>query len=1152
MRSMSRLGAAAFSALILLRAGAVWAASAPSWESLPPMITPRGEHTATVLQDGRVLVVGGYPELDAFYYTNSEAMSLRQVEIYDPATKTWSPAAPLGRGRAGHAAILLPNGHVLVAGGRQASEQTEGTELSSAETYDPASNTWTAAGNLPLPHPDPSMMLLNGKPVLVGLAWNSRAILDMFHTAVYDPETRNWTELPFCDGASRVYPVGATLLHDGRVMAVGGGCSVYDPESRLWTWETGAVLSTIEYTYPGAVTLPGGGVLVVGGTTNGPDPEVHAFAQVYLPEHRRWEPTSGPYAPATTPCRPTGSASIMGLRTSLLPSGRVLLTGGVQPCWARESDGIIIPFHATMSIFDESTLAWSPLELEPPVTMARAHHSATPLRDGSVLIAGGYVDVGGATTSALLFRERSQLGAGCDTDSDCNSGFCADSVCCDAACAGPCDACAAAAGASQDGVCTPVTGVACDDADACIAGGVCEAGACVGGGAAPDGTPCSDGDVCSTASVCEAGACVGSSVAECLPADDCHEAPACDPEAGCAASGPAKPDGAPCDVEATEDGWHETGRTNTGLGFDDPMTTVLPDGTVLAIGRWERSTSPTYVGFWTRYDPSTGAWQPDQEIGGVETPETSTLLPDGTVLVMGVTGSGSTVRRFDPATGAWTSAAPPLAGRSRHTATLLADGRVLAVGGDGRSLYAGGNGVEIYDPAADTWTAAAPMIALRRDHTATLLQDGRVLVAGGSHNRARHSSAEVYDPATDTWTSVGSMGWGRAEHTMTQLADGRVLVVGGVADESVTAAEVFDPASGTWMSAGEMATARMSPGAALLADGRVMVTGESIASNDGALAAEIYDPASGAWALAPALEVMIGRHATARLRDGRVLIAGGHAGNARLGYGYQPIANAWLYVPAQAASRGTCQAGACVPGGDGSGGEGGGGSGEGGGGASGGGGGASAGGGGGGADASGGGGADASGGSASGGGGTGGMATGGHGGDASSGTGGGAVSGSGGDASGGGGAGGMATGGHGGDASGGAGGMATGGHGGDASGGGNASSGGNASTGGAGGEGGTGGAVAGGHGGDAGSGGDATSTTTSATGGGSDAIASTSAGATGAQSSGGGDPPLPSAGGGGGCRMTPGNQGGPDWLLALAALASTRLRRRRARSSRPT
>ncbi|XXX46303.1 kelch repeat-containing protein [Sorangium sp. So ce119] len=649
-RTMGRLGTAVFCGLMMLRAGAAWAASAPSWESLPPMITPRGEHTATVLQDGRVLVAGGYPELDAFPYTDAGAWSLQQVEIYDPATRTWSPAAPLGQRRAGHAAILLPNGHVLVAGGRQINRQTPGSELSSVEIYNPASNTWTAAGRLNLPIPDPSMMLMAGKPVVVGLAWSERAWLDVFHAAVYDPEAGNWTELPTCDNTPRVMPVGATLLHDGRVMAVGSGCSLYDPETRLWTWEHGAVLPTNEYVHPEAVTLPGGGVLVVGGTTKAPDPELHAFAQVYLPEHGRWEPTSGPYTPAPTPCRPPGGGGIMGMGTSLLPSGRVLLTGGVQPCTGKESGSRIIPFHATMALFDEAPLAWSPLALEPPVTMARAHHSATLLRDGSVLIAGGFVDVAAATASAVLFHERSQLGEGCATDSDCGSGSCADSVCCDAACAGPCDACAAASGASQDGVCTPLTGVACDDAAACIAGGVCEAGACVGGEAAPDGTPCSDGDVCSTASACEAGACVGSSIEVCLPADDCHEAPACDPAAGCAAPGPAKPDGTPCDVDGTEDGWQATGRVGASLGADDPLTTVLPDGTVLVIGRWMRSTSPGNVAFWIRYDPSAGVWQPAQELDDMATPRTSTLLPDGTVLA---TGGGSKAKRFDPAAGVW-------------------------------------------------------------------------------------------------------------------------------------------------------------------------------------------------------------------------------------------------------------------------------------------------------------------------------------------------------------------------------------------------------------------------------------------------------------------------------------------------------------------
>ncbi|WP_437756214.1 Kelch repeat-containing protein [Sorangium sp. So ce1389] len=1108
MRSMWRPGSAVFCGLIMLRAGTARAASAPSWESVPSMITPRGEHTATELQDGRVLVAGGFPVVDAPPYTNLAAMSLREVEIYDPTTRTWAPAAPLAQPRSGHAAILLPSGRVLVAGGRSRSEAPAGASLASVELYDPTSNTWTAAAPLPMPHPAPSMMLVDGRPVLVGSGLNNTRDSDRFNSATYDTESDGWTALPDCLNVERIafaaggivpMPVSATLLHDGRLMAVGSGCSLYDPETELWTWEQDAVMSTSEYLYPHATTLPGGDVLVVGGTLSGPDPDVHAFAQVYLPRDDRWEPTSGPYAPASTPCG-WSSLGIRGTRTSLLPSGKVLLTGGMEPCNDEVSTANIVPFFSTMALFDEATRAWSPLDLEPPVTMARAYHSSTPLRDGSVLIAGGYVGAASATASAVLFRERSPLGQGCAADSDCGSGFCADSVCCDAACAGPCDACAVAAGAPQDGVCAPLTGVACDDADACVAGGVCEAGACVGGEAAPDGTPCSDGDVCSAASACAGGACVGASLAVCLPADDCHEAPACDPAAGCALPGTARPDGTPCGFPGAEEGWQATGRLDAFLYDAEP--TLLRDGTVLVVGFGLAVRGTPQGEGWTRYDPSTGAWEPFKVFGeGLYSPRTPTLLPDGTVLVIdeGSLRSTSRALRFDPATGVWSRAAPLLLRRMTQTATALADGRVLVVGGD-RTIDGGGERVEIYDPVADTWTAAAPMSARREYHTATLLPDGRVLVTGGlGSDSVVSTSAEVYSPATDTWTPATSMRRARAYHTATLLLDGRVLVVGGDRREPANTAETYDPASDTWTSAGEMAVQRWSHRAELLLDGRVLVMGHAL-SRDGALAAEIYDPASGTWSLAPALDVMISRHGTVRLSDGRVLLVGGRAGP---GEGYQALNHAWLYVPAQPASAGACQSGACVPG-EGSGGTGGG---------------------------------------ASGGGG-------GAGGDTSSGGGG-----AGGDASGGGGAGGTATGGHGGDASGGGGNASSGVAGGDASGGGGTPSGGggNASgEGGAGGEGGdasggggAGGTATGGLGGDAG----APSTTASTTGAGNEDTTSTSASTTGAQSSGGGA--LPTAGGGGGCRMTPDNQGTPAWLLALGALATVRLRRRLPRTSRP-
>ncbi|WP_437541917.1 kelch repeat-containing protein [Sorangium sp. So ce367] len=1158
MRSIGRLGSAAACGFVALCASVASAATAPSWESVPPMITPRGEHTATVLKDGRVLVAGGYPELDDPPYTTREAMSLRAVEICDPATRTWSPAAPLLQARSGHAAVLLPDGHVLVAGGRTRNAAALGTSLPSAEIYDPMTDTWTPAGPLSIPHPAPSMMLAGGRPVLVGLGWdkadrNMDGVADLryyMNSAIYDPESRGWTELPFCKSVDRYgdygpSPVSATLLQDGRVMVTGAGCSLYDLETRIWTWENGAVRPTTEHEAPSATTLPGGGVLVLGGIGAGPGPADPAFSQVYFPQDDRWAPTSGSYAPASTPCAVRGSG-IEGMRTSLLPSGKVLLTGGVELCFAQGARDPIHPFYATRAIFDEATLSWSSLDLEPPETMARARHSSTRLNDGSVLIAGGYVDAATATASAVLFRERSPLGEGCDADSDCGSGFCADSVCCDAACAGPCDACTAASGASQDGVCTPLTGVACDDTDACVVGGVCEAGACVDGAAAPDGTPCSDGDVCSEASACVGGACVGSSLAVCLPVDDCHEAPVCDPAAGCAAPASVKPDGAPCDFAGSAEGWEVTGRMGVLLSL--PAATLLQDGTLLMIGFGETGNPPQPGNVWLRYDPSTGSWQPPAKLDGLKLPSRLVSLPDGTALGLPdrPLRRPSPTMRFDPETGVWTPAAASTGPRliTRATVTPLADGRVLVAGGD-NNVDAGAEKVEIYDSVTDTWTLAAPMNVPRSLATATLLQDGRVLVAGGDEDSPT-VSAEIYDAAANTWTRVASMNWSRQQHAATLLLDGRVLVVGGRGGSSrsnLEMAEIYDPASDTWTSTGATVEPRYSPtSAALLPDGRILVTGLPSASraNDGAFTAEIYDPASDTWTLAPALDVRDQSAVVERLHDGRILIAGG-------GTSYQRLDNAWLYVTARPASPGMCQSGACVPGG---------------------GGGESAGAGGG-SDGAGGGTTGEGGGAVSGSGGAGGTAAGGHGGgdassggggasngvgggDTSSGIGGGASSGVGGHPDGGGGdassgVGGSASSGIGGDVSAGVGGNqgAGGGDGGNGTGGnpGGGTSGGG--DGGAGGEGGAGGTATGGQGGDTSHQGGATSTTTSA---GGDDSTTTGAGATGTQSSGGGE--LPSAAAGCACRTATGPQETPAWLLALGALAAARLRRRLIRPRR--
>jgi hypothetical protein len=72
------------------------------------MLEPRSGHTATLLPDGKVLIVGGMRRNQDFY---------RSAELYDPATGKFQPAGDMAIARVGHAAVLLHSGRVLIMGG---------------------------------------------------------------------------------------------------------------------------------------------------------------------------------------------------------------------------------------------------------------------------------------------------------------------------------------------------------------------------------------------------------------------------------------------------------------------------------------------------------------------------------------------------------------------------------------------------------------------------------------------------------------------------------------------------------------------------------------------------------------------------------------------------------------------------------------------------------------------------------------------------------------------------------------------------------------------------------------------------------------------------------------------------------------------------
>ncbi|MFN8537956.1 MAG: kelch repeat-containing protein [Thermomicrobiales bacterium] len=90
--------------------------------------------TATVLRDGRVLVLGG----------TTAPGSPGNAEMYDPVQRRWQAVSPMSLGRSGHHAFLLPDGRVLALGGQVQSSRTP----MAVEVYDPGTDRWQLLANL--------------------------------------------------------------------------------------------------------------------------------------------------------------------------------------------------------------------------------------------------------------------------------------------------------------------------------------------------------------------------------------------------------------------------------------------------------------------------------------------------------------------------------------------------------------------------------------------------------------------------------------------------------------------------------------------------------------------------------------------------------------------------------------------------------------------------------------------------------------------------------------------------------------------------------------------------------------------------------------------------------------------------------------------
>ena len=280
-------------------------------------------------------------------------------------------------------------------------------------------------------------------------------------------------------------------------------------------------------------------------------------------------------------------------------------------------------------------------------------------------------------------------------------------------------------------------------------------------------------------------------------------------------------------------------------------------------------------------------WIPVGNLVEARSSHTTTLLPDGKVLIVG--GTFPIAELYDPLTRTFSPTGDPLCNHwGDPTATLLSDGGVLITGGNGDLRCA-----EVYNSKTGVFARVGELNADHWGHTATLLTDGRVLIAGGykpeDNGLVSTPVAELYYPATQTFNLTGSLNLDRTEHAATLLPSGQVFIIGGHSGEPLAvpfgSPELYDPATATFRLARGAIDTYWKPTATALNNGEVL-----IAENG---RAEVYDPTTGAFRETGPLLTFGGGPTATLLPNGRVLIAGGWGPPPERG-----LSDARIYDPA--------------------------------------------------------------------------------------------------------------------------------------------------------------------------------------------------------------------------------------------------------------
>ncbi len=380
-----------------------WDPTGATWGPAAGLNAPRSNFVAVTLDDGRVLVTGG---------VNDSAQAYSSTYIYDPATPkgTWTKVGLLGTARSAPAGAVLHDGRVLVAGGAYLDKPALHDDaapavalagyhpepvggdvlddvapsrvvpaLATAETYDPATATWSPTGSMRYARAGASAVTLADGRVLVvspggdlwvgsdtGVTMDPRAPTT---TEVYDPAT------------GRFALVGSLPEIDRAAIAASG---VDLPTSDPWVTSVGTL-----------VALPDGGALLVGHGDSWKHQADVTRSFRFDAGTGRWTAV-GPAHASTNDMtvggwHETPGVDLAGSFAAALPNGLVLVAGGST------SDGAG-GWKATREArtYDPVTSAWAAL---PPMPEGRQYGETVVLPDGSVLLVGGNDSSSGTVTA---------------------------------------------------------------------------------------------------------------------------------------------------------------------------------------------------------------------------------------------------------------------------------------------------------------------------------------------------------------------------------------------------------------------------------------------------------------------------------------------------------------------------------------------------------------------------------------------------------------------------------------------------------------------------------------------------------------------------------------------------------------------------------